>query len=222
MKKKNLWIIVLVAIITIALFACGGNDPEPQHTHDWGEWQVTTAPTCETAGVETRTCKTCGETETRPLAALGHDFLWVVTTAPTATADGVETETCTRCNATRGTRPIAKLTKTYDLNLGEIPVVLEDQTGQLSATRVGIIQAALTTFATSSDPADTEAMALLNGRNIRIIIEDVPAYTTGNAHYRVVDGNTMYIRYERANTATDAQVLVAVRGGLRAVSEIAV
>ncbi|MBE6951670.1 MAG: hypothetical protein E7451_10110, partial [Ruminococcaceae bacterium] len=43
----------------------------PTHEHSFGEWVVTTEPTCTEKGVETRTCA-CGETETREVAALGH------------------------------------------------------------------------------------------------------------------------------------------------------
>ena len=41
------------------------------HTHQFGEWVVTTPATCTGDGVETRTCP-CGETETRVLPATGH------------------------------------------------------------------------------------------------------------------------------------------------------
>ena len=40
--------------------------------HDWGEWEVTTPATCEEAGVETRACSRCDETETRAIPATGH------------------------------------------------------------------------------------------------------------------------------------------------------
>ncbi|MCR4804392.1 MAG: S-layer homology domain-containing protein [Clostridia bacterium] len=40
--------------------------------HAWGEWTVTTAPTCTEAGEETLTCAVCGKTQTRPVASLGH------------------------------------------------------------------------------------------------------------------------------------------------------
>ena len=43
------------------------------HQHAFGEWTVTTEPTCTEAGVETRTCD-CGKTETREIEALGHDW----------------------------------------------------------------------------------------------------------------------------------------------------
>ena len=42
--------------------------------HSFGDWTVTTAPTCTGKGVEERSCA-CGETETREVEALGHDFV---------------------------------------------------------------------------------------------------------------------------------------------------
>ena len=44
---------------------------ESDHVHNWGEWAVTTEPTCTEKGVETRTCA-CGRTETQEIPALGH------------------------------------------------------------------------------------------------------------------------------------------------------
>lgn len=64
--------------------------------HDWGDWTVTTSPTCTDPGEESRACRRCGETETRTLNALGHDCAAVVT-APTCTEQGYTTHTCTRC-----------------------------------------------------------------------------------------------------------------------------
>jgi hypothetical protein len=58
----------------------GGELP---HVHSFGDWTVTTPATCTEAGVETRTCE-CGETETREIPALGHDWQ----------ADG----SCSRCD----------------------------------------------------------------------------------------------------------------------------
>ena len=44
------------------------------HEHTFGEWVVTTAPTCTQDGLETRTCSACGEVETRVIPAAGHDY----------------------------------------------------------------------------------------------------------------------------------------------------
>ena len=58
---------------------------EQPHEHAFGEWVVTTEPTCTETGVETRTCA-CGETETLVIPAMGH--AWKGTG-------------CIRCDATR-------------------------------------------------------------------------------------------------------------------------
>ena len=50
--------------------------------HNWGDWAVTTAPTCTEAGVETRECARCHATETRAAAALGHNWDDWKTTEP--------------------------------------------------------------------------------------------------------------------------------------------
>ena len=68
--------------------------------HNFGEWAVTTAPTCTAKGVETRACARCDAKETRDVEALGHSFgEWAQTTAPTCTAKGEETRECARCDA---------------------------------------------------------------------------------------------------------------------------
>ena len=43
--------------------------------HNWGEWSVTTAPTCEESGVEARLCPRCGEVEERDVAPIGHNWI---------------------------------------------------------------------------------------------------------------------------------------------------
>ncbi len=67
------------------------------HTHEYGEWTVTTPATCTEDGVKSRTC-VCGATETRSIDATGHSFgEWTVTTPATCTEDGVKTRTCSAC-----------------------------------------------------------------------------------------------------------------------------
>ena len=68
----------------------------PTCDHEWGEWVVTTEPTCTEKGVKTRTCALCEETETEDIDALGHDYVPVVT-KPTCTEAGYTTYTCSRC-----------------------------------------------------------------------------------------------------------------------------
>ena len=78
--------------------------------HTWGEWNITTAPTCSNFGVQSRSCSACGVVEDdASVPATGeHKYgEWKVTTAATTEAEGEETRTC-ECGATE-TRSIAKL-----------------------------------------------------------------------------------------------------------------
>ena len=65
-----------------------------EHTHSFGEWMVTTKPTCTKAGIKTRECD-CGVTERAEVPAAGHNFGgWMVTTKPTCTKAGIKTREC--------------------------------------------------------------------------------------------------------------------------------
>ena len=46
-------------------------DQAEPHVHEFGEWAVTTKPTCTAAGEESRSCS-CGEVETQTIEATGH------------------------------------------------------------------------------------------------------------------------------------------------------
>jgi hypothetical protein len=68
------------------------------HIHDWGNWE-TTAPTCTTAGWDTRTCAhNTGHTDSKPGAVpLGHDWNESYTTIPaTETVNGIKAIMCKR------------------------------------------------------------------------------------------------------------------------------
>ncbi|MDR2716465.1 MAG: hypothetical protein LBB89_00155 [Treponema sp.] len=85
---KLLALSAVVLLTTLSLTACDNGGGGGTHTHTWGNWTQTTAPTCTTAGVDTRTC-TLDPThkETRAgAAALGH-------------TPNTETGLCTVCNA---------------------------------------------------------------------------------------------------------------------------
>ena len=77
------------------------------HIHQWGAW--TTTATCTADGVETRVCALdATHVETRPAAALGHDWgAWTVITPVTCTADGVETRLCNHDATHTETRVVA-------------------------------------------------------------------------------------------------------------------
>ena len=69
----NNYVFASASEIRITGTKTSGESGGETHQHAFGEWTVTTEPTCTEAGVETRTCE-CGETETREIEALGHDW----------------------------------------------------------------------------------------------------------------------------------------------------
>ncbi len=70
------------------------------HTHNFGAWEQTTAPSCTVDGEQKRTCS-CGETETQTVSATGHSYgAYVSDGNATCTADGTKTATCSVCHNT--------------------------------------------------------------------------------------------------------------------------
>ena len=99
----------------------------PLAPHTFGEWAVTTEPTCTAEGEETRTCSVCGATETRPVEKKAHTFGdWVTTKEATVFESGERKRTCTACGFEE-TEEIEKLEakETKDENTG-ISVVYPD------------------------------------------------------------------------------------------------
>ena len=77
----------------------------PAHTHSFGQWMVTTEPTCTESGIKVRECD-CGVTERAEAPAMGHNWdAGTIAREPTAEADGERTYSCLACKATR-TEPV--------------------------------------------------------------------------------------------------------------------
>ena len=110
-KKRLLAVFCAAALLmpSFPAFAEEGDQTEPIGTditdvdngsscdeHDFGDWTVTTAPTCTEMGVETRCCSNCDATETREVEATGHSYEAEVTAA-TCTEQGYTTHTCSVC-----------------------------------------------------------------------------------------------------------------------------
>ena len=72
----------------------------PATGHTWDEGVVTTAPTCENAGVKTYTCTVCHETRTEAIAATGHTVEEVPEKPATCEDPGHKAGTkCSACGA---------------------------------------------------------------------------------------------------------------------------
>ena len=68
--------------------------------HKWDEGKVTTAPTCNDAGVKTYTCAVCHETKTGAISATGHTSVDVPEKPATCTEAGYTAGTkCEKCGA---------------------------------------------------------------------------------------------------------------------------
>ena len=68
--------------------------------HRWNEGEITTAPTCENAGVKTYTCTVCNATKTEAIDATGHTPIEVAEQPATCTEAGHTAGTkCSVCEA---------------------------------------------------------------------------------------------------------------------------
>jgi hypothetical protein len=170
MKKKNLWIIALVAIIGFSFAACDSNTLKnlTHQQHNWSSWRTTTAPTCTAAGEETRTCSECGSTQSRKLPEIGHNWgNWVET-------DFGATRTCSRCDYSLELTEVFfwgvwKSGKTV-LSISEDEFYVEYENGSFRMSNLRW------TAITSNDSAGFEISGKITDNNWRYeyIIPDVP------------------------------------------------
>ena len=70
--------------------------------HNFGEWTVSVAPTCQDEGVETRVCKSCKKIQERTLDTVDHNWqkFYTVDEEPTCTEIGVAYIYCDDCDET--------------------------------------------------------------------------------------------------------------------------
>ena len=113
MKKMKIAAIGCAVLMSVTLAACGTDKSPAEHVHEWGEWVVTTEPTCVAEGEETRVCELDeSHKETRPISIDpdAHEWgEWVVTTEPSYTEEGEETRTCKNDSKHVERRPVDKV-----------------------------------------------------------------------------------------------------------------
>ena len=90
----SLLLMLVIVCSAITLMACGMTECK----HEWSEWSVTTNPTCDVDGVETRVCSIdASHKETRPIAKLGHVFTsYTENDNATCELNATKTATCDR------------------------------------------------------------------------------------------------------------------------------
>ena len=90
--KKILSICLLVLAVSVLLTAC-----QYLHVHQYGEWVVTEAATCDEKGTQTRTCP-CGEKESVTISPTGHEEKIIEGKAATCTSPGLtDGKSCKNC-----------------------------------------------------------------------------------------------------------------------------
>ena len=84
------------------------NYTEESHVCTFGEWKITSEPTCVADGFKIRKCE-CGNEEKVTIPATGlHKFEWTTTIEPQCLTDGEEKQYCKTCNLTGETRKLDK------------------------------------------------------------------------------------------------------------------
>ena len=93
MKKTKIFLVLASLMLCIGLCfvltACGNDEC----THTYTD-SITTEAGCESEGVRTCTCTSCGDSYTEKIAAKGHNYTTSVT-QPTCTEKGYTVYTCT-------------------------------------------------------------------------------------------------------------------------------
>ena len=92
MKKLcTIFLVLLMVVCAVSLVACDCK-------HEYADWSVTTAPTCEQDGVRTRYCRKCDHAETETIPA-GHTLTVVAGVSASCNAEGtLAHDLCTACN----------------------------------------------------------------------------------------------------------------------------
>lgn len=98
--KKTVWLaLALLLVCVLGLSACDTlNFGGASHVHMFGEWTQVKAPTCTEGGITESRCS-CGQIQTQPVAALGHEEVKDAAVPATCSAEGkTEGKHCSRCN----------------------------------------------------------------------------------------------------------------------------
>ena len=96
MRSCKIKLMITAIACMLLLCSCGGG---LGHSHAYGEWEISSHPTCTEAGVFIRTCE-CGKTDTQSIGALGHSYdTGTVVIPPTCTDPGQINYTCRLCGA---------------------------------------------------------------------------------------------------------------------------
>ena len=123
---------------TTACVLCGDRKTisyEAAEEHQYGEWKTTPA-TCETDGVQIRTCQTCKKTETKIVSAIGHRYgEWQTVRQATVLEEGEMQRGCENPGCTSmQTRRLDRLPHYIQLNTSNMILQIKQSTTGLKVT----------------------------------------------------------------------------------------
>lgn len=75
MKKIKLPAMILIFSIAISAILCSCNGDPCANGHSWGGWTTSIEATCTQKGEDINTCNVCGDTITRDVDMLDHDYV---------------------------------------------------------------------------------------------------------------------------------------------------
>ncbi len=83
------------------------------HTHGWGDWDITQEATCSHTGKRVRVCRYCDYVQTQTIKKLDHKYgAWTVTKKATCTSTGSRYRKCTVCGS-KQTQTLKKLNHSW-------------------------------------------------------------------------------------------------------------
>ena len=75
--------------------------PSNTGAHAFGNWDITSMPTCTRTGTRVRICRYCQYQQTQTIPKEGHSYgAWITTKSATCTREGTRTRTCSVCGHT--------------------------------------------------------------------------------------------------------------------------
>ena len=73
--KKTIVCLLAMAVVVLCQSLTACKDNEPEHVHDWGAFGAPTPATATADSIATRTCATCGATDTQPVAGYRETYI---------------------------------------------------------------------------------------------------------------------------------------------------
>ncbi len=127
MKRKLLGFLLAVLMVVSVLALSGCNFLNPEHEHDWSDWETIIPSTCQTPGTTERYCD-CGESQTKSISVTDHvESDWIIDKEATCIEEGSRYKECTVCKKELIRESIPKTDHAYGEWIDEVPATTESE-----------------------------------------------------------------------------------------------